>query len=81
MDLDLDLAVLLRSLGLEKYEQAFLKNEIEETVLASLTRETSEEAWSCGGQAPAQAVGRHCDAARAKCSFSLTDAVLPLTAP
>ena len=38
--MDLDLAVLLRSLGLEKYEQAFLKNEIEETVLASLTRET-----------------------------------------
>jgi GGDEF domain-containing protein len=35
--------VWLRSLGLEKYEQAFRENEIDETVLASLTHETLKE--------------------------------------
>jgi hypothetical protein len=38
-----DLAVWLRSLGLEKYEQAFRENEIDETVLAGLTHETLKE--------------------------------------
>jgi hypothetical protein len=36
-------AVWLRSLGLERYEQAFRENEIDETVLASLTHETLKE--------------------------------------
>jgi class 3 adenylate cyclase len=39
----MDLAVWLQSLGLEKYEQAFRENEIDETVLASLTHETLKE--------------------------------------
>jgi hypothetical protein len=38
-----DLAVWLRSLGLERYAQAFRENEIDETVLASLTHETLKE--------------------------------------
>ena len=39
----MDIAVWLRSLGLGKYEAAFRENEIDETVLASLTHETLKE--------------------------------------
>jgi hypothetical protein len=35
----MDVVVWLRSLGLEKYEAAFRENEIDETVLPSLTEE------------------------------------------
>jgi SAM domain (Sterile alpha motif) len=39
----MDVAVWLRSLGLGKYEAAFRENEIDETVLLSLTHETLKE--------------------------------------
>ena len=39
----MDVVVWLRSLGLEKYEAAFRDNEIDETVLPSLTHETLKE--------------------------------------
>jgi hypothetical protein len=35
----MDVVVWLRSLGLEKYEAAFRENEIDETILPSLTEE------------------------------------------
>ena len=41
--LKMDLGGWLRSLGLERYEAAFRENEIDETVLASLTHETLKE--------------------------------------
>jgi class 3 adenylate cyclase len=39
----MDVVVWLRSLGLGKYEAAFRENEIDETVLASLTHDTLKE--------------------------------------
>ena len=36
----MDIVIWLRSLGLGKYEAAFRENEIDETVLSSLTHET-----------------------------------------
>ena len=39
----MDIAGWLRSLGLERYEAAFRENEIDETILASLTHETLKE--------------------------------------
>ena len=39
----MDVVVWLRSLGLEKYEAAFRENEIDETVLPSLTAEDLKE--------------------------------------
>src|SRR5271169_4332343 len=39
----MDVVVWLRSLGLRKYEAAFRENEIDETVLPSLTHETLKE--------------------------------------
>ena len=39
----MDIVVSLRSLGLGKYEAAFRENEIDETVLPSLTHETLRE--------------------------------------
>src|SRR3974377_582029 len=39
----MDVVVWLRSLGLGKYEAAFRENEIDETVLASLTHENLKE--------------------------------------
>jgi hypothetical protein len=39
----MDMVVWLRSLGLGKYEAAFRENEIDETVLPSLTHETLKE--------------------------------------
>ena len=42
-DAIMDIVVWLRSLGLGKYEAAFRENEIDETVLPSLTHETLKE--------------------------------------
>ena len=39
----MNIVVWLRSLGLGKYEAAFRENEIDETVLPSLTHETLKE--------------------------------------
>ena len=39
--LKMDLGGWLRSLGLERYEASFRENEIDETVLPSLTHENS----------------------------------------
>ena len=39
----MDIVVWLRSMGLGKYEAAFRENEIDETVLPSLTHETLKE--------------------------------------
>jgi class 3 adenylate cyclase len=39
----MDIGSWLRSLGLERYEAAFRENEIDETVLSSLTHETLKE--------------------------------------
>src|SRR5262249_55888993 len=39
----MDIVVWLRSLGLGKYEAAFRKNDIDETVLPSLTHETLKD--------------------------------------
>ena len=39
----MDIVVWLRSLGLGKYEAAFRENEIDETVLPSLTQENLKE--------------------------------------
>jgi SAM domain (Sterile alpha motif) len=39
----MDVVVWLRSLGLGKYEAAFRENEVDETVLPSLTHETLKE--------------------------------------
>jgi SAM domain (Sterile alpha motif) len=39
----MDIGDWLRSLGLERYESAFRENEIDETVLPSLTHETLKE--------------------------------------
>ena len=39
----MDVMVWLRSLGLGKYEAAFRENDIDETVLPSLTHETLKE--------------------------------------
>jgi hypothetical protein len=39
----MDIMVWLRSLGLGKYEAAFRENEIDDTVLLSLTHETLKE--------------------------------------
>ena len=39
----MDVVVWLRGLGLGKYEAAFRENEIDETVLASLTHENLKE--------------------------------------
>jgi peptide subunit release factor RF-3 len=39
----MDVVVWLRSLGLGKYEAVFRENEIDETVLPSLTHETLKE--------------------------------------
>jgi hypothetical protein len=39
----MDVGGWLRSLGLEKYEAAFRENDIDETVLSSLTHETLKD--------------------------------------
>ena len=49
----MDIVVWLRSLGLGKYEAAFRENEIDETVLPSLTHETLKELGVTAARAPA----------------------------
>ena len=49
----MDVVVWLRSLGLGKYEVAFRENEIDETVLPSLTHKTL--AWRHGSRSSAEA--------------------------
>ena len=48
----MDIVVWLRSLGLGKYEAAFRENEIDETVLPSLTAREPEGAWRRVAWAP-----------------------------
>ena len=55
----MDIVVWLRSLGLGKYEAAFRENDMDETVLPSLTHETPEGAWRRVDWAPCEAAG--CD--------------------
>ena len=55
----MDIVVWLRSLGLGKYEAAFRENEIDETVLPSLTHETLKEIGVTARRAPAEAAGCH----------------------
>ena len=50
----MDVVVWLRSLGLGKYEAAFRENEIDETVLPSLTHEILKE-LGVTARSPAQA--------------------------
>ena len=54
----MDIVVWLRSLGLGKYEAAFRENEIDETVLPSLTHENLKE-LGVAARAPAQAARRY----------------------
>ena len=51
----MDIVVWLRSLGLGKYEAAFRENEIDETVLPSLTAEDLKELGVAVAGAPPQA--------------------------
>ena len=53
----MDVAVWLRSLGLGRYEAAFCDNEIDETVLPSLTARDAEGAWRQRSRPPAEAAG------------------------
>ena len=55
----MDLGNWLRSLDLGKYEAAFRENEIDETVLPSLTHETLKGAWRHSSWSSAQAARRH----------------------
>ena len=56
----MDIVVWLRSLGLGKYEAAFRENEIDETVLPSLTAENLKELG-------VTALGHRREAARCHC--------------
>jgi SAM domain (Sterile alpha motif) len=49
----MDIVLWLRSLGLGKYEAAFRENDIDETVLPSLTHETLKERHSSRASAEA----------------------------
>ena len=61
----MDIVVWLRSLGLGKYEAAFRENEIDETVLPSLTAEDLKELGVSVARAPPQAPRCHrCSACR-----------------
>ena len=55
----MDIVVWLRSLGLGKYEAAFRENEIDETVLPSLTAREPEGAWRHVAWAPGEAARCH----------------------
>ena len=59
----MDVVVWLRSLGLGKYEAAFRENEIDETVLPSLTEEHLKELG-------VTAVGHRAEAARCHRCFA-----------
>ena len=50
----MDIVVWLRSLGLGRYEAAFRDNEIDETVLQSLTAEDLKDLGVVTAQAPEQ---------------------------
>ena len=54
----MDVAVWLRSLGLERYEAAFRENDIDETVLPGLTQDP-EGAWRRLDWASCEAAGYH----------------------
>ena len=56
----MDVVVWLRSLGLGKYEAAFRENEIDETVLPSLTAEDLKELGVSRCGPPPQTAGRDC---------------------
>ena len=61
----MDVVVWLRSLGLGKYEAAFRENEIDETVLPSLTHEDLKELGVAVARAPREAARCHrCSASR-----------------
>jgi len=55
----MDVVVWLRSLGLGKYEAVFRENEIDETVLPSLTEEHLKQLGVMATRAPSEAAGRH----------------------
>jgi hypothetical protein len=59
----MDIVVWLRSLGLGKYEAAFRENEIDETVLPSLTEEHLKQLGVTALGAPGEATRRHCRSA------------------
>ena len=56
----MDIVVWLRSLGLGKYEAAFRENEIDETVLPSLTAEDLKDLGVSIVGPPSQTAGRDC---------------------
>ena len=60
----MDIVVWLRSLGLGKYEAAFRENEIDETVLPSLTAEDLKELGISPGAPPDVARCYRCSAYR-----------------
>ena len=60
----MDIGGWLRSLGLEKYEAAFRENEIDETVLPSLTAEDLKDFGRRHCWAPPNAARRHRRSAR-----------------
>ena len=58
----MDIVVWLRSLGLGKYEAAFRENDIDETVLPSLTAENLKELGSHRRASPQAAGCYRCSA-------------------
>jgi hypothetical protein len=60
----MDVAVWLRSLGLERYEAAFREHEIDETVLPSLTHETLKELGVTAVGHRLKLLGNRCSAQR-----------------
>ena len=59
----MDVVDWLRSLGLGKYEAVFRENEIDETVLPSLTEEHLKQLGVTALGAPGEATRRHCRSA------------------
>jgi hypothetical protein len=61
----MDVVVWLRSLGLGKYEAIFRENDIDETVLPSLTHENLKELGVASFWTPCEAAGcRRCPTQR-----------------
>ena len=60
----MDIVVWLRSLGLGKYEAVFRENDIDETVLPSLTHETLKELGVASIGHRRKLAGRHCRSAQ-----------------
>ena len=85
----MDVVVWLRSLGLGKYEAVFRENDIDETVLPSLTHENLKELGVASLGHRREAAGCYCGsaqdgAARASADVTTTlvpQAHLPKTAP